>query len=124
MEFNPNNNPNPNPINPQTPPTGYSVPNNTPQYNQQPYNPPSAVNQNTYNNNGYVPQYHYGNPMPFVIDQRYYQEQQEKLLKRNAEKQKISKIGNLLGASLTVCLVLASIFSVFLVFFTIVVNFY
>ena len=115
MEFNPNNNPNPNPINPQTPPTGYSVPNNTPQYNQQPYNPPSAVNQNTYNNNGYVPQYHYGNPMPFVIDQRYYQEQQEKLLKRNAEKQKISKIGNLLGASLTVCLVLASVFSVFLV---------
>lgn len=115
MEFNPNNNPNPNPINPQTPPTGYSALNNAPQYNQQPYNPPSAVNQNTYNNNGYVPQYHYGNPMPFVIDQRYYQEQQEKLLKRNAEKQKISKIGNLLGASLIVCLVLASVFSVFLV---------
>ncbi len=137
MEFNPNNNPisNPDPINPHNPSNGYSAQNSTQQYNQphytqpqytqpqyaqpqnnQPsYTPPSVVYQNTYNGNGSAPQYHYGNPMPFVIDQRYYQEQQQKLIKRNAEKQKISKIGNLMGISLIVCLVLASVFSVFLV---------
>ncbi|MBO5065952.1 MAG: CPBP family intramembrane metalloprotease [Clostridia bacterium] len=118
MEFNPNPNINPdtNPINTQTHSNGYPVPDNTqPQYSQPQYAPPSVVYQNTYNN-GSAPQYHYGNPMPFVIDQRYYQEQQQKLLKRNAEKQKISKIGNLMGASLVVCLLMASVFSVFLVF--------
>lgn len=116
MENNPNFNP--NPINPQTPPAGYTAPYTAPQYsgqyNQQPYNAPSVVYQNTYNN-GSAPQYHYGNPMPFVIDQQYYQAQQEKLFKRNAEKQKINKIGNLMGASLTVCLAMASFFSVLLV---------
>lgn len=118
MEFNPNPNINPdtNPINTQIRSNGYPVPDNTqPQYSQPQYAPPSVVYQNTYNN-GSAPQYHYGNPMPFVIDQRYYQEQQQKLLKRNAEKQKISKIGNLMGASLVVCLLMASVFSVFLVF--------
>ncbi len=132
MEFNPNNNPgpNPNPINPQNPSNGHSAQDNTQQYaqpqyaqpqyaqpqnNQPSYTPPSVVYQNTYNGNGSAPQYHYGNPMPFFIDQRYYQEQQQKLLKRNAEKQKISKIGNLMGVSLIICLVLASVFSVFLV---------
>ena len=128
MEFNPNPNINPDTINPQTPPVnqqtppaGYYAPNNPPQYNspqyynQQPYNAPSVVYQNNYNN-GAAPQYHYGNPIPFVIDQRYYQERQEKLRKRNAEKQKVSKIGNMMGASLIVCLVAASVFALLLEF--------
>lgn len=116
MDFNPNPNPNYNPINPQTPPQGYSAPNNAPQYNQPPYNPPSVVYQNAYNGNGSAPQYHYGNPMPFVIDQRYYQAQQEKLFKRRAEEQKIKKAGNLHGVSLIICLAMASVFSAFLIF--------
>ena len=113
MENYPNHNNNFN--NPQPPTQGYNAPNNTTQYNNKPYNAPSVVYQNTYNN-GSAPQYHYGNPMPPIIDEEYYREQQRKYHLRRREEKEIKKTSNLLGLSLLLCLGMVFVFSFIILF--------
>ena len=115
MENYPNN-PNNNFNNPQYPYQGYNTPNNTTQYNNRPYNAPSVIYQNTYNSNGSAPQYHYGNPMPPIIDEEYYREQQRRFQMRRKEEKDIKRTGNLLGISLLLCLGMVFVFSLVVLF--------
>ena len=114
MENYPNSNNNFN--NPQNPPQGYNAPNNTNQYNNRPYYAPSVIYQNTYNGNPAAPQYHYGNPMPPMIDEEYYKEQQRKFYMRRKEEKEIKKTSNLLGISLLLCLGMVFVFSFIILF--------
>lgn len=81
-----------------------------PQYTSGPYNQsPVYVYQNT--QMGAAPQYHYGNPTPPMFDNKYYLEQQEKLRKRREAEKKIRHIGNISGAALLGCFIIALLFS-------------
>lgn len=88
---------------------------NTPYVNRGPVYPPSVI----YNNSrvGNAPQYHYGNPMPGVVmDQRYYQEQQEKIRLRREKEKSIHNTGNIAGLILIICMVLTLAFSFLIAF--------
>lgn len=111
---------------PYTPPTAYNTPQYTPANTQQygvnpntaytgPYTQtaqqsPSAIYNNTHTGN--IPQYHYGNPnFGGIIDNRYYQEHQQKMHKRRENEKKIRSIGNISGLALIACFIIASVFS-------------
>ncbi len=114
---------------PSAPSTAYNAPQYTPA-NTQPYavNPnaaytgpytqtaqqsPSVIYNNTHT--GSVPQYHYGNPnFGGIIDNRYYQEHQQKIRKRRENEKKIRNIGNISGLALIACFIIASVFSALL----------
>ncbi len=108
----------------QTPQGTYTTPCYTPPatpYNQgyvqaqaQPYQSPASI----YNNaqHGTAPQYHYGAPMANLgFDNAYYEEQKRKHLQRKKAEKKIRNIGNLSGALLIACLLVAFFFSFALV---------
>lgn len=115
--------------------TGYGVPYGTNNYNVPSYTvppvappyyggapagqPAQAYNQspaNVYNSaqSGSIPQYHYGNPAPPIFDNKYYLEQQEKLAKRREAEKKIRHVGNISGAALLGCFIVALLYSVLL----------
>lgn len=121
---------NPSGIPQYTPPTAYNSTQYTPRGNN-PYgtNPntvytgaygqsdrqpsPSAIYDNT--RMGNTPQYHYDDPMfGNIMDNRYYQEHQQKLRKRRENEKKIKGIGNLSGLVILACFIVASAFSTLL----------
>lgn len=74
---------------------------------------PSVIYNNT--RTGNAPQYHYGNPMfGGIMDNRYYQEHQQKLRRRRENEKKMRSIGNLSGLALIACFIIASSFSALL----------
>ncbi len=126
------------PVPPQYNPQGAPqyTPPNVPRYtpaNTQPYGNPPYVNRGPvvppsviYNNSrvGDAPQYHYGNPNPgFFMDQRYYQEQQEKIRIRKEKERGIRSAGNTSGLVLIICMIMSFAFS-FLLFIPVLENFY
>lgn len=109
---------------PQYSPNTYTAPYYTAPatpYNQnyvqvqpQPAQSPAAI----YNNaqQGTAPQYHYGAPMSNPgFNNAYYEEQKEKFLQRKKAEKKIRSIGNLSGALLIACMIVAFLFSILLV---------
>ena len=95
--------------------TAPSAPYNQGYVPSQPQNPQSPAE--IYNNaqQGSAPQYHYGAPMNNPgFNQAYYQEQLEKNIIRKKAEKKIRDIGNLSGATLIGCFMVALLFSVVL----------
>ena len=65
---------------------------------------------------GGAPQYHYGASMPGVgFNNDYYNEQREKFNKKKNAERKIRGIGNISGAAMIGCMIVAVMFSFFLV---------
>ena len=108
----------------QNTPGAYTAPCYTPPatpYNQgyvqtqaQPYQSPATI----YNNaqHGTAPQYHYGAPVANAgFNNAYYEEQKQKFFQRKKAEKKIRSIGNLSGALLIACLMVAFFFSFALV---------
>ncbi len=104
--------------------TAPSAPYNQGYVHNQPQNVQSPTD--IYNNaqQGSAPQYHYGAPMNNPgFNQAYYQEQLEKNIIRKKAEKKIRNIGNICGATLIGCLIVAFLFSIVL-FVPSVYNFY
>ena len=109
---------------PQYCPGAYNAPYHTAPatpYNQgyiqaQPQQMSSQSPAEIYNNTcqGTAPQYHYGAPVNVGFNNAYYQEQQEKLMQKKKAEKKIHRIGNLSGALLIACTIVAFFFSTFL----------
>lgn len=93
---------------PNTMPYGYQATayNTGAQYQQS----PSAVYNNAQTG---APQYHYGNPT-MMFNNTYYLEHQEKLRKKKEAEKKIRHIGNVSGALLIACFIIAFLFSMLL----------
>lgn len=97
-----------------TPPS-YTAPNGNPYaYQVNAYNgnaqyqqSPAAVYNNTQTG---APQYHYGNAAP-VFNNAYYAERIEALRKKKEAEKKIRHIGNISGALLIACFIIAFLFS-------------
>lgn len=84
------------------------------QTQQQPAQSPAAIYHSA--QQGTAPQYHYGAPMGNAgFNNAYYEEQKEKFLQRKKAERKIRNIGNLSGALLIACMIVAFLFSLLLV---------
>ena len=71
---------------------------------------PAEIYKNTCQ--GTAPQYHYGVPVNPGFNNAYYQEQQEKFMQKKKAEKKIRRIGNISGALLIACMIVAFFFSV------------
>lgn len=117
---------------PNFPPPAYQyppqyVPTYTPPTYTAPNTNPYGYQVNAYNTSGYqqspsavynsaqtgAPQYHYGNSGAF-FNSAYYLERQEKLRKKKEAEKEIRHIGNVSGALLIACFIIAFIFSLLL----------
>lgn len=90
-------------------------------YNQGYYTPagsqaPTPTEIYNASQNG-TPQYHYGMPMPGAacFNNAYYEEQRQKYIQRKNAEKKLRSMGNLTGATLIGCLIIAFVFSFLLV---------
>ncbi len=81
------------------------------QIQPQPTQSPGAIYHSA--QQGTAPQYHYGAPMGNVgFNNAYYEEQREKFLQRKKAEKKVRSIGNLSGALLIGCMMVAFLFSI------------